>query len=58
MSRESATADIPSHKKQNRPDVRPCGFKLREQDSNLQPCGYGIIRIFRLGPDYIIIPGN
>ena len=27
---------------------------LREQDSNLQPCGYGILQSFRFGPDYLI----
>jgi hypothetical protein len=29
-------------------------FLLREQDSNLQPCGYGRFRDFRSGPDYLI----
>ena len=29
--------------------------RLREQDSNLQPCGYGILQSFRFGPDYLII---
>ena len=28
---------------------------LREQDSNLQPCGYGLFQSFRFGPDYLII---
>ena len=28
---------------------------LREQDSNLQPCGYGMLQCFRIGPDYLII---
>jgi hypothetical protein len=27
---------------------------LREQDSNLQPCGYGRFRNFHSGPDYLI----
>ena len=27
---------------------------LREQDSNLQPCGYGMLLSFRWGPDYLI----
>jgi hypothetical protein len=28
--------------------------RLREQDSNLQPCGYGRFRNFHSGPDYLI----
>ena len=31
------------------------GLLLREQDSNLQPCGYGMLPCFRIGPDYLII---
>jgi len=27
---------------------------LREQDSNLQPCGYGRFQDFHPGPDYLI----
>jgi len=33
----------------------PRGTMLREQDSNLQPCGYGMLQSFRFGPDYLII---
>jgi len=29
-------------------------YKLREQDSNLQPFGYGMLQSFRFGPDYLI----
>ena len=36
------------------PGLTPRVAWLREQDSNLQPCGYGRFRNFRPGPDYLI----
>jgi hypothetical protein len=52
----------PSDAYMRRPEKRKPGaagshtwfLLLREQDSNLQPCGYGRFRDFRSGPDYLI----
>jgi len=43
----------PRNRNEN-PLVLPRGFSLREQDSNLQPCGYGRFQDFHPGPDYLI----
>jgi len=53
--RRKGTSKVQSVFDNKKPPVLPRGFLLREQDSNLQPCGYGRLSGFHRSPDYLII---